>query len=684
VPVVDLRSLPGAEREPAALALVQREIRRPFDLERLPLLRWLLLRLADEDHLLLQVEHHFVHDGWSLAVFLREVKELYAAFHEGRPSPLPEPPVQYADFAVWQREWLQGEALGRQLSWWIERLAGSPPVLELPADRPRPKAHGFRGAALRADLPRDLYGEVRAVARKEGFTLFMASLAAFYALLYRYTGQGDVLLGSGIANRRLRELEAMVGMVVNTVVLRAAIEGSATFRELLASVRRTMLDAQAHQDVPFEKIVEELQPDRELSRNPLFQVLFSFHDSPVPDLDFAGLTGELFERHNGSAKSDLNVVAKPRAEQRVGFGSAAGEDMTFVWEYSGDLFDGSTIDRMWAHYQSLLRSFVADPGRRVSEMPLLAEAERRQLEALSGPPMPAGVEEDGLPVHLQVAAWAERTPEALALAGGGVELTYAGLVERAQGLAAELRSLGIGPETVVAVCAERSPEAAVAALAVLEAGAAWLPLDPANPPERLRFLLEDSGARAVVARPEHRGALPEIGVPVLEIGDSKLPLSGLQAPSPSALAYVIYTSGSTGRPKGVEIPHRGLSNLVAWHRRAYGVTPADRATMLAGPAFDASVWEVWPYLASGASVHVPDAGTRSDPDRLLAWMAAERITLAFLPTPLAEALAETSELPAGLALRALLTGGDRLRRAPARPLPFALVNHYGPTESTVV
>ncbi len=683
VPVVDLRSLPEAEREPAALRLVHQEIRRSFDLERLPLMRWLLLRLAEEDHLLLQVEHHFVHDGWSLAVFLREVKELYVAFHEGRPSPLPEPPVQYTDFTVWQRQWLQGDALAGQLSWWIDRLAGSPPVLELPTDRPRPRAHSFRGAALRADLPRDLYGDVRAVARREGFTLFMASLAAFYALLYRYTGQGDILLGSGIANRRLRELEHMVGMVVNTVVLRTALEGSVTFRELLARVRRTMLDAHAHQDVPFEKIVEELQPDRELSRNPMFQVLFSFHDSPVPDMNFAGMTGDLFERHNGSAKSDLNVVSKPRAEQRIGFGSDAGDDMTFIWEYSGDIFDGSTIDRMWAHYQSLLRAFVEDPGQRVSEMPLLGEAERRQLEALSGPSVP---EEEGLPVHLQVAAWAERTPEALALSGGGVELTYAGLVEHARSLAGELRSLGIGPETVVAICTERSPEAVVAALAVMEAGGAWLPLDPSYPPERLRFLLEDSGARAVVARPEYRSGLPTLDLPVLEL-DLAAVRAGVRQAAPlveDSLAYVIYTSGSTGRPKGVEVPHRGLFNLVAWHRRAYAVTPSDRATMLAGPAFDASVWEVWPYLASGASVHVPDAGTRSDPDRLLAWMADQGITLAFLPTPLAEALVETPELPSGLALRALLTGGDRLRRAPVRPLPFVLVNHYGPTESSVV
>ncbi|HYN21123.1 MAG TPA: amino acid adenylation domain-containing protein [Thermoanaerobaculia bacterium] len=690
VPIVDLRGL--AEAEPFALRLVQQEIRKAFDLERLPLLRWLLLRLADDDHLLLQVEHHFVHDGWSLAVFLREVKEIYTAFHDGLPSPLPEPPVQYADFAVWQQRWLQGAALQAQLAWWTERLA-DPPVLELPTDRPRPKAHSFHGAALRSDLPRDLYADVRTASRREGVTLFMSSLAAFYALLYRYTGQDDILLGSGIANRRLRELEAMVGMVVNTIVFRAEVEGGATFRELVARVRKTTLDAHAHQDVPFEKIVEELQPDRELSRNPLFQVLFSFHDSPVPDLDFAGLTGELLERHNGSAKSDLNVVAKPRAEQRIGFASGAAEtvdeDMTFIWEYSGDLFDGATIDRMWAHYKTLLRAFVEDPSRRISELPLLSESERRQLAEWSGP---AAVEEAAIPVHFQVAAWAERTPDALAVAGNGVRLTYAELLDQARALASRLRELGVGPESIVAVCTERSPEAVVAALGILELGAAWLPLDPSYPPDRLRFLLEDSGARAIVILPELRSALPATVLPILDLdlgrgflppGRGWLEAGGGQE---GGLAYLIYTSGSTGRPKGVEIPHRGLANLVVWHQRAYHVTPADRATMLAGPAFDASVWEVWPYLAAGASVHVPDPESRSDPARLLAWMATEGITLSFLPTPLAEALVEIAErdVPSGLALRALLTGGDRLRRAPERRLPFALVNHYGPTESTVV
>jgi amino acid adenylation domain-containing protein len=688
VPEVDLSGLPEGERGLEAERLVHAEIRRPFDIERLPLMRWRLIKLDAADHLFLHVEHHFVHDGWSLAVFLRELVELYPAFAAGRPSPLPELPVQYADFSVWQRRWLEDGALAGQLAWWKEQLAGSPPVLELPADRPRPRAHSFRGGALRADLPAPLYGRTRAFGRREGGTLFMTALAAFYSLLHRYTGQTDMLLGSGIANRRLREVEELIGMVVNTIVLRARVDGGLTFRELLVRVRRATLEAHAHQDMPFEKLVEELRPDRELSRNPLFQVLFSFHDAPVPDLEFAGLSGDLLERHNGSAKSDLNVVAKPRAEQRVGLASAAEDAMTFIWEYSGDLFDAATIDRMWAHYQTLLAEVIADPGLRLSEVPLLTGAERGQLTVWSRS-VPAPPSVDHRPAHLLIAGQAERRPDALAVAGDGARWTYGELVRGARALASRLRALGVGPETVVAVCAERSPETVLAALAVLKAGGAYLPLDPAYPAERLRFLLEDSGAAAVLVRPDLRGALPGLDatVPVLDIGLVEGEGGAVADPDdPDRLAYVIYTSGSTGRPKGVEIPHRGLSNLIAWHRGACEVTPEDRTTLLAGPAFDASVWEIWPTLAAGASLHIPDAATRSDPARLLTWLAAEGITLAFLPTPLAEALLEEAgrELPPGLKLRALLTGGDRLRRAPAPGLPFRLVNHYGPTESAVV
>ena len=678
LPRIDLTALPPELREECAEALVHAGIRRGFDVARLPLLRWILFELGPQDHLFLQVEHHFVHDGWSLAVYLRELVAIYAAYREGRPSPLPEPPVQYADFAAWQRRWMQGEVLAEQLAYWLERLGGSPPPLELPADRPRPSTQSFRGGCLRVDLPSPLYRDLRTFARREGSTLFIAMLSAFYALLYRITGQEDLLLGSGIANRRLRETEEMVGMVVNTLVFRTAVSGGLAFRELLDRVRATTLGAHDHQDMPFEKLIEELQPDRDASRNPLFQVLFSFHDAPVPDLDFAGLSGFLFERHNGSSKSDLNVVVKPLAEQRVGRLPSGGELLTMVWEYSGDMFERSTIERFWRQYQTLLAGIIeGGAGQRVAELPLLTPEERAQLATWNETGALVFAHRPAYELFLDQAA---RAPEALAVADGPSRLTYGELAERAHGLARRLIELGVGPESVVALLADRSAETVVGAVAVLLAGGAYLPLDPASPPDRLDFLLEDSGAVAVLRREGETGA-----------SLSLTPLKSLKSfgsfdpprASGTGLAYVIYTSGSTGRPKGVEIPHAGLAHLIAWHLRAYGIGPEDRATLLASPAFDASVWETWPSLAAGASLHVPDAETRGTPERLLAWLAAERITVAFLPTPLAEAVLDLAP-PPGLALRFLLTGGDRLCRVPPADLPFVLVNHYGPTENTVV
>ena len=758
LPLVDLSGLGGGEAERLAERWVGAEIRCGFDVTRLPLVRWLLFRLGPRDHLLLHVEHHFVHDGWSLAVFLKEVKEIYNAAVRGAPGPLPELPIQYADFAVWQRRWLEAGELDEQLVYWRSRLAGVP-QLELATDHPRPPAASFRGGALRVDLPHELYEAVRAFGRRAGFTLFMSMLAAFYALLHRYTGQVDIALGSGLANRRLRESENLIGMVVNTVVLRTAFAAAEGFRGLLAAVRATTLAAHTYQDLPFEKLVEELQPDRDLSRNPLFQVLFSFHDAPVPDLELAGgLSGTLFERHNGSAKSDLNVVAKPRAEQRAGFGpAAAGDELTMVWEYSSDLYDAPTIARMWGHFQTLLAGALANEAACLADLPLLTAAEIAQLEAWSGaapPPLPAAAAAgpataegpfvadgpatagapagEGRPATREgpapadplqrFAAHAARRPLAPAVTWEGGELSYGELDRRSRRLAAELRDRGVGPEVVVAICAERSPETVIAALAVMRAGGAYLPLDPGYPRERLDFMLRDAGAAAVIARPDLAAALPAAAPPVLEV-DASAPERSLSAPGqakcapgpaagapeqasaasapvagtdledgagagcePAHLAYVIYTSGSTGRPKGVEISRAGLASLVSWHLAAYGVGEDDRATLLAGPAFDAAVWELWPYLAAGASLHLPPAAVRASPELLLGWLAQREITLCFLPTPLAAALLAEIERrpPPRLALRALLTGGDRLQRAPPRELPFALWNHYGPTESSVV
>ncbi|HEX6199628.1 MAG TPA: amino acid adenylation domain-containing protein, partial [Thermoanaerobaculia bacterium] len=694
MPRIDLTALPEARRLPEAQSGVRREIRRGFDVLRLPLFRTRVFVLAPDDHLFLQVEHHFVHDGWSLAVYLREIRDLYTAYLQGRPSPLPELPVQYADFAAWQRSWMEGPAYERQLAYWREKLGGDLPALELPTDRPRPPAYTFRGGALRVDMPGELYAAARRFSREQGMTLFMTMLAAFYALLHRYTGQEDVLLGSGLANRRHRETEDLVGMVVNTVVLRGRPEGGASFRRLLEGVRSLTLEAHLHQDMPFERLVQELQPERDLSRNPLFQVLFSFHDAAVPDLDLpeAGLTGEIFEWHNGSAKSDLNVVVKPMAEQRVGRTPTGGEVLTMVWEYSADILDRETVERMWGHYQELLRGAIGDPARTLAELPLLTAAEAAQVRAWEEAPAPRA-DEEAAPVHRLVARRAAADPGAPAVVdAGGEVLTYGELARRAAALAARLRALPGwgGREPVVALVTGRSPDTAVAALGVLAAGGAYLPVDPDYPLERIAYMLEDSGAVAVVARGDLRGVVPAGGLPVLAPdGDGETgELAGTEHPEhPERLAYVIYTSGSTGKPKGVDLTHRGLANLVAWHRETYRIGPGDRAALLAGPGFDAAVWELWPPLAAGASLHVPPDSLRAAPEALLAWMAERGITVTFLATPLAEAVLDgirASGVPEALRLRAVLTGGDRLHRPPPPGLPFELVNHYGPTESTVV
>jgi len=698
LPLIDLTALPAERRLACAEDLVRREIRTGFDIARLPLLRWLLLRLDPRDHLLLQVEHHFVHDGWSLSVFLRELKEIYTAYHAGRPSPLPEPPVQYTDFVAWQRGWMQGEALAGQLAYWKDRLAGYPPPLELPTDRPRPRRLSFRGAMLRVDLPPALYSELRAFSRREGSTLFMSMLAVFYTLLWRSTGQGDILLGSGFANRRLREIESLVGMVVNTLVFRVALAGDLPFRELLARVRATALAAHDHQDLPFEKLVEELHPDRDASRNPLFQVLFSFHDAPVPDLDFAGMTGFLYERHNGSAKTDLNIVVKPMAEQRVGRQPSGGEALTMVWEYSLDLFEAATIDRLWGHYQVLLAAAMANPGARLDELAMLTPAEAAQLASWGGAVDGAlrgelrAVTIDGL-----FAAQAAATPEAMAVEAAGVPggWSYRELNERANRLARHLIALGVGPEVRVGVCLNRSPETVLTLLAVLKAGGVYVPLEPAYPRERLSFMIDDAAAPVVVTASRHLGVLGDSDLKkvVLDLDREAIDRQSSEAPaarsSADNLAYVVYTSGSTGRPKGVAVPHRAVVRLVKQDRFA-DLSAGQTWLQLAPGAFDASTLEIWGSLLNGGRL-VVFPSYRPSLEELGETIGGpqsghQEITSLWLTAGLFHQMAD-AQLERFAGVRQLLAGGDVLspphvEKVLARFPELRLVNGYGPTENT--
>ncbi|EWC64201.1 Non-ribosomal peptide synthetase [Actinokineospora spheciospongiae] len=671
---------------PAADAdeVVAAHLREPFDLGNPPLARWVLLRHEDDQNTFLHVEHHFVHDGWSLSVFLSELRVLYPAFVAGLPSPLPELPVQYADYAFWQRDWMRGEVLRAHVEHWTARLAGAPDTLELPADRPRPPVISFRGRAPRILFPTELSRALRAFSRQHRVSLFATMYAGFAALLHRYTGQRDMLVGTGAANRNVPELEPLLGMLVNTLVLRTEVAPDQRFSDLLEQVRQSVAETLAWSDTPVDAVIDAIEPTRDPSRTPLFQVMFSFHDSAVPDIDFGGLTGRVTERSNRSAKSDLNVIVIPRAEQRLGrAASPEDDDLAMIWEHSSDLFDEDTMTRMVTHYLTLLADAVARPDTRVGALRLLPDAEADQLDTWSRGPAVAGTE----PVVELIARQARTRPDAVAVSWSEGQLTYGDLWRRAGGLADELREAGIAAEEPVAVCADRSVELVVGELAVLLAGGCYLPVDPSYPAERITFMLRDAGVRKVLATLQTQLQLPapdssfrvfDLGAPVADG-----PVDAGDPVAPDRLAYLIYTSGSTGRPKGVALSHRGLANLVGWHVGEYGLGPADRTALFASPGFDASTWEIWPTLAAGATLCVVPPKLRAAPAELVRWIGDERITTTFLPTPVAAAVL-TEPWPADTALRALLTGGDALPAAPPEGLPFRLFNHYGPTENTVV
>ncbi len=664
IEVRDLRDLPALEREDMARRLAAEEAGRPFDIARGPLLRVLLLRLGDEDHVGVFTMHHIVSDGWSMGVLLGELTALYG----GRS--LPELAVQYADFSIWQREWLHGEALERQLAFWRDELAGAPTVLEVPADHPRPAVQSFRGAIEPVELPAELSAAVATLARREGATPFMILLAAFQTLLYRYTGQEDVLVGSPVAGRNRTELEGLIGFFVNTLVLRGRFASSnpegESFRAVLGRTRAATLAAYAHQDLPFERLVEELGVERSLAHGPLFQVVFALQNAPAGALELPGLTLAPLGVGSDTAKFDLSVSL---SEIDGRFAGTA--------EYAADLFDAATIRRLSGHFETLLRGLAEDLERSVDALPLLSEAEARQLLSEWNQ---TGSEVPTEPVHRLFESRAAERPDAPAVVWSGGELTYGDLDRRAGHLARRLRALGVGPETVVAIRIERSAELVTAALAVLKAGGAYLPIDPAHPVERLLYLLRDSGTRLLLTTGAL--ALPDLPVEMLRVDEeletADVPADRALEDSPDHLAYVIYTSGSTGLPKGTELRHAGLANLAAWHRRSFWLTHEDQTTLLAGVGFDASVWEMWPALTAGAVLHVPPAETVASPPELAAWLGERRITVSFLPTPLAEAV--LAEAGGDLPLRVLLTGGDRLRRRPEARTPYLLINNYGPTE----
>ncbi|HSF39112.1 MAG TPA: non-ribosomal peptide synthase/polyketide synthase [Thermoanaerobaculia bacterium] len=657
LPVADFTALPGDLREDEARRVAGEEGLRPFDLARGPIVRAALLRLSGTDHVLAFNLHHIASDGWSMGVLVQEVMALYSG------AELPPLPVRYVDYAAWQRRTFTAEALEGSLAYWREKLSGIP-VLELPTDRPRPPVPTPEGAAEPVTVPAAVSEALKLLGRSRGATPFMTLAAAFAALLSRYTGQADFGLGTPVAGRNRVELEGLIGFFVNTLVLRTDLFGDPPFSALLARVREAALGAFAHEQMPFERLVEELNPERSLSHPPLFQVMFALQNVPSTALDVPGLKAAPFDTEGGAAKFDLSLAV---ADSEAGLGGAL--------EYRTGLFDAETVRRTLVHWNTLLAGIAADPDRRLSELPLLPEAERHQVLFAwnpAGEPEPEGL------LHQAFAEWAQRAPDAPAVEARGVTLSYGELRERALGVAHLLRARGVAPDDRVAVCVER-PALAEAILGVLEAGAAYLPFDPAHPRERLAYMAEDAGVRVIVASgktAEKVEGLGEILIPGAWAGTSPAPTV-----HPGHLAYVIYTSGSTGRPKGVMVPHGAAAHLLRQTVRIFGLGPGDRVLQAGSPGFDISVSEIFGALSSGACLCPAEVEIPSGPD-LAAEMLTRGIT-ASLTTPAVLASLGGESFPA---LRVLMVGGDKCpadlarRWAPGR----RFFNAYGPTEATVL
>jgi amino acid adenylation domain-containing protein len=680
LPVLDLQEVPEHEREAQVRTLAREEAQRPFNLAQGPLLRSTLLRLAAEEHVLLLTMHHIIYDGWSQGVFWRELGLLYEAFATGKSSLLPELCIQYADFAVWQRQWLQGEVLDTQLAYWKQQLSGNLPVLQLPPARPRPAVQTFRGARQSLELSKSLTAALKALSFREGVTLFMTLLAAFQALLHCYTGQDDISVGSFIANRNWIETEGLIGFFVNTLVLRTDLSGNPSFRELLGRVRKVTLGAYSHQELPYEKLVEELRPQRDLSRNPLFQVLFTLRNTPRQAPELAGLTLSSLEVYTETAKFNLTLDLAETPEGLSGW-----------FEYSTDLFDAATIARMAGHFQSLLEGILAGPEQRLATLPLLTKDECRQL-LVEWNDTAANYPQDKC-IHELFEDQVAQTPNAVAVVCEGEQLTYQELNGRANQVAHHLRMLGVGPEVLVGFCMERSLDMVVGLLGILKAGGAYVPLDPAYPLERLAFMLEDAQVPVLLTQEGLLTRLPDYGAavvcldsgwPVIARHNDQNPVNGVTADN---VASVLYTSGSTGKPKGVLGTHRATVNVLAWLWQAYPFAPQEVGCQKTSMSFVDSVQELLgPLLRGIRTVLIPNE-VLQDPHRLVQTLTAYQVTrILLVPSLLRVLLDAYADLQRQLpSLKLWFVGGETLsrelwQRFRERMPQSRLVNIYGASE----
>jgi amino acid adenylation domain-containing protein len=680
LPLIDLSGQPRSEREAEVARVMQYQAETSFDLESGPLLRAMVLRLEEQEHLLLLTMHHIISDGWSLRVLVSEVSKLYDAFLVGHPAGLPELPIQYVDYTIWQRQWLEGPVLDEQLAYWTSQLQDAPATLDLPTDFPRPPVQSNKGRSERIELDADLARQLRKLAGRHGVTLFMTLLSAFKTLLYRYTGQQEIVVGSPVSGRTQAETEGLIGCFVNTVALRSRIESQLSFSELLQQIKKLTLDAYAHQDVPFDRTVEALAPERDLSRSPVFQVLFAFQNERLSRVHLGESVLEVCKADAGSARVDLTLLLENTESGIAG-----------AFEYNTDLFEAGTIQRMIGHYQTLLAGIAGGPELSIGSLPLLSHAERQQLLVEWNGTQREYPRNQG--VHELFEEQAARTPGKIAVEYGEQQLSYGELNRRANQVARYLRKLGVGVETRVGLCMRRSLEMITALLGIVKAGGAYVPLDVEYPAERLRFMIEDAQIGVLVTEESLQGMLGESGENLSciagereweKIAEESEENLGIRLEGTNS-AYVMYTSGSTGVPKGILIVHEAITRLVR-NTNYIQLQEGDRIAQIANTSFDAATFEIWGALLNGGSIVGITKENALMPAKLAQKIQDEQVTVMFLTTALFNQTAR--EAPGAFAnLRYLLFGGEAVDpqwvcRVMDEGKPESLLHVYGPTEVT--
>ncbi|MEM1393272.1 MAG: amino acid adenylation domain-containing protein [Cyanobacteria bacterium P01_H01_bin.150] len=678
--IINLEHLSGKDWESQVKEFAASSAKKPFNLAKELLVRATLLRLSQEEHILLVTMHHIITDGWSWGVFLRELSMLYAAFSTNQPSPLPELPIQYADFAVWQRDRIQNEFLATQLNYWKQQLKGELPVLQLPTDRQRPNATTFIGAKQYFKFSASLTNALRQLSQREDSTLFMSLLAAFNILLYRYTNQEDILIGSPIANRNRAELEGMLGLFVNTLVLRNNLNGNPSFCELLHRVREVTLDAYAHQDLPFEMLVEELQPERDLSRNPFYEVMFVLQNTPIDLHEVSGLTFRTLEFDSGTAQLDIFLSM-----------SESEDGLTGCLEYNTDIFDSTTISQFINNFQTLLENIVENPQQRLSKLSLLNSSEREKL-LFKFNQTRADYPQDST-LHQLFEQQVEQTPDSVALISESEELTYRQLNHRVNQFVHYLQKLGVTKETLVTLCLERDLDMVVGILAILKAGGAYIPLDPSYPESRLNFMLADSQASLLITKQEilEKISLSSAKTICVDIHKEKIAQESIENPinisSSDNLAYIIYTSGSTGTPKGVLGTHGGTVNGLHWLWKTYPFTEGEVCCQKTAISFVDSVWEIFASLLQGVPTVIISNATVLDSQLFIETLAHHKVTRIILVPSLLRLLVDNySHLVKKLSqLKLWITSGEALSvnlvRTFQELIPEAkLINLYGSSE----